>query len=95
LIAVLAGGSGGNILTSFRDLANKRRVAIVAPDSRSLGAGQLTWEPGDKPGDVSPDLSHTLSCVAWVRANTRLIVDDAHAGSGVAVCSGLHGRDIP
>jgi poly(3-hydroxybutyrate) depolymerase len=80
LLVVLhgSGGSGGNILTSFRDLANKRRFAIVAPDSRSLGAGQLTWAPGDKPGDVSPDLSHTLSCVAWVRANTRLIVDDAH-----------------
>jgi predicted esterase len=80
LLVVLhgSGGSGGNILTIFRELAGKRRFAIVAPDSRSLGAGQFTWEPGDKPGDVSADLTHTLNCVTWVRANTRLVVDEAH-----------------
>ena len=80
LLVVLhgSGGSGGDILTIFRDLANQHRFAIVAPDSRSLGAAQFTWEPGDKPGDVSPDLTHTLNCVAWVRANTRLAVDESH-----------------
>jgi len=38
----------------------------------------LTWEVGDKQGDVTPDLTHTLNCITWVRTNTPLVVDDAH-----------------
>lgn len=73
-----SGGSGRDVLALLRDLAKKRRFAIVAPDSRVLGPGLLTWEPGDKPGDVSPDLTHTLNCIEWVRTQMHLIVDTTH-----------------
>jgi predicted esterase len=72
-----SGGSGTDLITIFRDIAKERRFAIVAPDSRSLPVG-LTWEVGDKQGDVTPDLTHILSCMDWVRTEMHLAIDSAH-----------------
>jgi len=77
LLVVLhgTGGSGDGILAAFRPLAQARRFAIVAPDSRRSPAGALTWEVGDHPGDVTPDLTHTLNCIEWVRMHLSLVID--------------------
>jgi len=61
----------------FRDLAKARRFAVVAPDSRDVD-GHLTWEVGDKQGDVTPDLTHTMDCIAWVRSHGGFPVDQSH-----------------
>ncbi len=71
------GQSGSDMIATFRDLAKARRLAIVAPDSRDH-SGQLTWEVGDKPGDVTPDLTHTLDCIAWVRSHVGFLADESH-----------------
>ncbi len=71
------GQSGAEMVNVFRDLAKERRFAIVAPDSRDLD-GHLTWEVGDKQGDVTPDLTHTMDCIAWVRSHAGLFVDESH-----------------
>lgn len=73
-----SGGSGSNVIAAFRDLAGTRHFAIVAPDSRQLPTAGFTWEVGDKQGDVTPDLTHVLSCIAWLRSHIRLVVDESH-----------------
>ncbi|HXO86851.1 MAG TPA: PHB depolymerase family esterase [Gemmatimonadales bacterium] len=73
-----SGGSGQGLIDGLRELAKKRHFAIIAPDSRQLPDGGLTWEVGDKQGDITPDLTHTLDCTAWVRSHTRLVVDESH-----------------
>src|SRR3989442_12778842 len=73
-----SGGAGDNILPFFRPLAQARRFAIVAPDSHRTPTGQFTWQVGDHPGDVSPDLTHTMNCIQWVRTHTGLVVDSSH-----------------
>ena len=72
-----SGQSGSDMLARFRDLAKAHRFAIIAPDSRDH-SGQLTWEVGDKQGDVTPDLTHTLTCVEWVRSHAGFLVDESH-----------------
>ncbi len=72
------GQSGQDLIFAFQPLAQARRFAIIAPDSRRSTTGLLTWEVGDHPGEVTPDLTHTLSCIEWVRTHTGLVVDDAH-----------------
>jgi len=72
------GQSGQDLVFVFYSLAQARHFAIVAPDSRRSATGLLTWEVGDQPGDVTPDLIHTMSCIDWVRTHTGLVVDDAH-----------------
>ena len=66
--------SGGSMIYHFRRLARARHFAIIGPDSRL----PPTWEVGDQPGDVTPDLLHVLACIEWVRQHTRLVVDPAH-----------------
>jgi predicted esterase len=73
-----SGGSGEGLIPVFRPLAQARRFAIIAPDSRRSPAGQFAWQVGDRPGDVTPDLTHVMSCIEWVRAHTGLVVDGAH-----------------
>jgi len=72
-----SGQSGMEMVETFRTLAKERRFAIIAPDSRDHD-GQLTWEVGDHPGDVTPDLTHTIECVAWMRAHASFLVDESH-----------------
>ncbi len=76
LLVVLhgSGGTGRDMVADFRPFAQARHFAIVAPDSRDPG----TWEVGDQPGDVTPDLTHTLSCMEWVRTNAGLVIDSWH-----------------
>ena len=81
LLVVLhgTGGAGDEILAAFRPLAQAHHFAIVAPDSRRTPGGALTWEVGDQPGDVTPDLTHTLSCIEWVRTHSGLVIDASRA----------------
>jgi len=71
------GQSGADMVATFRDLARTRHFAIIAPDSRDHD-GQLTWEVGDKQGDVTPDLTHTMDCIAWVRSHVGFSEDESH-----------------
>ncbi len=68
------GQSGGDMIATFRELAKAHRFAIVAPESRDNSG----WEVGDKQGDVTPDLTHTLDCVQWVRSHAGFLVDESH-----------------
>lgn len=72
-----SGQSGVEMVETFRSLAKERRFAIIAPDSRDH-SGQLTWEVGDKQGDVTPDLTHTVDCIAWVRSHAGFLLDESH-----------------
>jgi len=72
------GGSGRGAIPLFRSLAQARRFAIVAPDSRRAPGGELTWEVGNHAGEVTPDLIHVLECIQWVRGHTGLMVDGSH-----------------
>jgi len=45
------GGSGADIMGAFWPVAAEGGFAIVAPDSRKLPNGMLTWEVGDHPDD--------------------------------------------
>jgi predicted esterase len=80
-------GTGAGIIAAFRGLAQERHFAIVAPDSRRVTIAPpdprppgdyYTWEVGDHPGEVTPDLTHTISCIEWVRSHTGLAVDLTH-----------------
>lgn len=72
------GGSGQGAIPLFRSLAQTRSFAIVAPDSRRAPGGELTWEVGDHPGEVTPDLGHVLECIRWVREHAGLTIDPSH-----------------
>ncbi len=61
------GSSGSDMVAAFQKLADEHSFAIVAPDSRRSPDGQLTWQVGDTPGDVTPDLTHVLACLAELR----------------------------
>ena len=80
LLVVLhgSGGSGRDVLDIFRPLAKQRHFAIVAPDSRRSPQGDFTWQPGDRQGEVTPDLTHTIDCIDWVRMHGHLVLDSSH-----------------
>jgi len=69
------GGSGANMVSDFRALADEYGFAIVAPDSRRSPDGQLTWQVGESPGEITEDLQHTMSCVRALRAIEGVQVD--------------------
>jgi phospholipase/carboxylesterase len=73
-----SGGSGRRLIPVFRPLAQERRFAIIAPDSRRSPTGQFTWQVADQPGEVTPDLTHIMNCIEWVGARTSLVVDRAY-----------------
>jgi poly(3-hydroxybutyrate) depolymerase len=68
-------GSGADMVQAFLDLARARAFIIVAPDSRSF-EGAFNWQVGDAPGDVTEDYTHTLACIAEVRAKVGVRVDE-------------------
>ena len=71
------GGSGHDFVDALRAFAKAHHFVIVAPDSRRSPRGDFTWEPGDQPGQVTPDLTHTVDCVDWVRVHGRLTFDSS------------------
>jgi predicted esterase len=56
------------MVSVFRGLADQYGFIIVAPDSRRSPDGQLTWQVGDHPGDLTDDVRHTMACVDAVRS---------------------------
>lgn len=80
LLVVLhgSGGAGRDVADVFRPLAKQRHFAIVAPDSRRSPQGDFTWQPGDRQGEVTPDLTHTIDCIDWVLMHGHLVLDSAH-----------------
>jgi predicted esterase len=61
------GGNGAQVVAEFRRDAVERSFAIVAPDSRVV-QGYVSWEVGDKPGEVTDDLIHARRCLEEVLA---------------------------
>jgi len=57
-------------------LAEQHGFAIVMPDSRISPTGEFTWEVGTEPGEITPDYSHALACLAEVETNHGLLIDE-------------------
>lgn len=72
-----SGGSGRDFLAALRPFAKARYFLVVAPDSRRSPRGDFTWEAGDQPGQITPDLTHTIDCIDWVRVHGRLTFDSS------------------
>jgi len=69
------GGRGASILSMFRDEAELRGVAVVAPDSRQAPSGEWTWEVGNHASEVTEDYEHTLACIDEFREQFDLDED--------------------
>ncbi|HEX7668711.1 MAG TPA: hypothetical protein VF395_03965 [Polyangiaceae bacterium] len=69
-------GAGSDMVSAFHSLAVARRFIIVAPDSRQF-EGHFNWQVGDGPGHVTDDYTHTLDCIAEVRAKDGVTIDAA------------------
>ena len=72
------GGDGQSIGAAFQALAEVRGFAIVAPDSRVSPQGQYMWEVGTEPGEVTPDLTHAITCLDEVLARGDAPLDAGH-----------------
>jgi len=72
------GGSGSDMVNSFRDLAESHGFIIVAPDSRRSPGGEYTWEVGTSPGEVTEDYTHTQNCIAEVDAIANVGFDPSY-----------------
>ena len=72
------GGSGAAMVGLFADAAERRKFIVVAPDSRRRPDAVLTWEVGDKSGEVTPDFEHIRACLAEVTAMPGVSVDAGH-----------------
>lgn len=70
------GGNGQSMVNLFKGEAESVGFIIVAPDSRVSPTGEFTWEVGNTPGEVTPDYSHALDCLAEVRALNGVALDD-------------------
>jgi poly(3-hydroxybutyrate) depolymerase len=70
------GGKGADMVGVFRSLAAASPFAIVAPDSRVSPDGLFTWEVGDMPGEKTEDYTHTLDCIAELRAKPGVVIDE-------------------
>jgi len=83
-----SGGSGADMVNLFRALAAERGFAIVAPDSRQLRDGLLTWEVPNHPGETGEDRIHTMNCVhaleamPGVRVDSRRTLIAGYSGGG-------------
>jgi poly(3-hydroxybutyrate) depolymerase len=94
------GDSGRAMVTAFRELADARGFVVVAPDSRRSPAGQLTWQVGDFPSEVTEDLTHVLACLDEVAgdlgqeadASEVLIVGYSGGGSAAPYIATNRGR---
>jgi predicted esterase len=71
------GSSGMRFIPYWRALADSMGFVIVAPDSRVSPSGQRTWQVGDRPSEVTEDLTHTLAVFEWVRREVPLDVDES------------------
>jgi poly(3-hydroxybutyrate) depolymerase len=69
------GGRGADMVGAFRNLAASSPFAIVAPDSRVSPDGLWTWQVSDTPGDMTEDYTHTLDCIAELRAKPGVVID--------------------
>jgi predicted esterase len=72
------GGNGDGGVQAFRALADERGFAILAPESRVAPDGQITWEVGDAPGDITDDRRHVMACLAELLATEHLTLDPLH-----------------
>jgi phospholipase/carboxylesterase len=72
------GGSGSAILGAFRDLAERRGVVVVAPDSGRSPDGVWNWQVGDAPGEVTADKRHATACIDEVLALPGVRIDSAY-----------------
>jgi poly(3-hydroxybutyrate) depolymerase len=72
------GGVGADGIAAFRSLADQDGFAILAPDSRVSPSGELTWQVGDHPGDVTDDRRHVMSCLQEMLVGEHLAIDPAH-----------------
>jgi poly(3-hydroxybutyrate) depolymerase len=67
--------AGSDMVSAFHALAVTREFIIVAPDSRMFD-GHFNWQVGDHSGDVTEDYTHTLACIAEVRAKEGVAIDE-------------------
>lgn len=72
-----SGGDGASIIGHFVDMAEERRVILLAPDSRRSPQGTLTWQVGDS-GEITPDFHHTQAAVAEILALPGVRIDPGH-----------------
>lgn len=80
------GGSGEDMINSFKDMAQEYGFMIVAPDSRKAPGGSYTWEVGTSPGEITEDLTHALNCV-----NEALSLSGMKYDSNHVLCVGFSG----
>jgi predicted esterase len=77
-LLVLFHGTGGNglqILRPFLPLAEKRGVALLAPDSGRSPDGNYNWQVPDAPGETTPDQEHVKACLDEVFGTPGLTID--------------------
>ncbi len=72
------GSSGAAMVAVFHQEAQRRKLLIVAPDSRVAPDGQYSWEVGDHAGEITDDYVHVRDCVAELRAMPGVQIDPAH-----------------
>jgi len=76
LVFHFQGGSGEQMIPTFRSLADQERFAIIAPDSRQSPDGQYIWEVGNQPGEVTPDVTHALACLSELTDTLGVVIDE-------------------
>ncbi len=82
------GGSGADMVNTFRAVAEERGIILLAPDSGHSPNGTYNWQVPDSPGDSTPDQAHVAACLAEVLAAPGLHVDHervlalGHSGGG-------------
>jgi poly(3-hydroxybutyrate) depolymerase len=60
------GGNGDQILQAFVDLAEEKRLIVVAPDSGLLPDGTPSWQVGSLAAEVTTDRQHAEACISEV-----------------------------
>lgn len=72
------GGSGASAIPAFRDLADKEGFGVLAPDSGASPSGALTWQVGQRYGEVTDDRRHVMACLREMVEREHLVLDPAH-----------------
>lgn len=82
------GGSGADILDTFRPLAESRGIILLAPDSGRSPDGTYNWQVPDSPRETTPDQAHVGACLAELLAAPGIYIDHervlalGHSGGG-------------
>ena len=82
------GSSGAQMVSLFREAAERDNFIIVAPDSMISPQGQATWQVGDHPGDITEDFDHVRQCIdealrmPEVMVDTTRVLIAGHSGGG-------------